>query len=556
MNMTGSDRILIHTLKEAVSKFGIDALNSSVQAAERLIQNPVIDVAVWGQFKAGKSSFLNNLIGVDVLPVGVIPVTSVITRIQAGTVDGAVVSFLDGSKAEISLAEVSGYVSESQNPHNEKKVSVVDVRLTSMKRFEGLRLLDTPGLGSVLKHNSETSVQWLPETGLSIVAVSCERPLGENEVHLIRALIPHCPDIVILLTKTDFYSEEELTKIQSFVETALQTAFEKGFDIYRYSTRRDAEKWRKSVETDLLEPLIQAFEPKYRQIVEHKIQSLSETCIAYLELAGQAADKSETERNELKEKIFEEKLKLGFLKTELQLIAARYKNTAREQISQCLVPHQKSLQIKITDDFQSIFPTWDGNLNQMARKFERWLRDTLRVELRNVLLKERAPVDAMTRQVREHFSHFMDSFWERLNHRLRSVVGMSIPPQDWPMDAKEIENPDIAVSWSFDIQLDLLWFLFPMSLFRNVFFKHFRMKIPFEVEKNIQRAVSDLTSMMHKEIDRLHAQTLAHIESELNTITMLLTDQKKESGALREAIDRISELMSKAPAYSNNRSCI
>src|SRR5208282_2151217 len=56
-----------------------------------------IDVAVFGRFKAGKSSFLNHLTGRDVLPIGVVPLTAVITRLRFGASERAKVSFLDGT---------------------------------------------------------------------------------------------------------------------------------------------------------------------------------------------------------------------------------------------------------------------------------------------------------------------------------------------------------------------------------------------------------------------------------------------------------------------------
>ena len=56
-----------------------------------------IDVAVFGRFKAGKSSFLNHLTGRAVLPIGVVPLTAVITRLRYGETERAEVRFLNGT---------------------------------------------------------------------------------------------------------------------------------------------------------------------------------------------------------------------------------------------------------------------------------------------------------------------------------------------------------------------------------------------------------------------------------------------------------------------------
>src|SRR5208282_5842136 len=64
-----------------------------------------IDVAVFGRFKAGKSSFLNHLTGRSVLPIGVVPLTAVITRLRYGPNEKAEVRFLNGGTKTIPLDE-------------------------------------------------------------------------------------------------------------------------------------------------------------------------------------------------------------------------------------------------------------------------------------------------------------------------------------------------------------------------------------------------------------------------------------------------------------------
>lgn len=72
------DRVL-----QICNEVRIVSLRPQIESCRNLLdKDNSIDVAVLGQFKAGKSSFLNRLIGSEILPVGVIPVTSVITRIN------------------------------------------------------------------------------------------------------------------------------------------------------------------------------------------------------------------------------------------------------------------------------------------------------------------------------------------------------------------------------------------------------------------------------------------------------------------------------------------
>ncbi|PIX26526.1 MAG: dynamin, partial [Deltaproteobacteria bacterium CG_4_8_14_3_um_filter_45_9] len=102
---------------------------------------------ILGQFKSGKSSFLNSLIGKPILPVGVIPVTTTITRIQYGKRERVIVRHFDGQQTDVDIGAIEEFISEAKNPANQKNVEVVDLELPSLEKYAGLRLVDTPGLG-------------------------------------------------------------------------------------------------------------------------------------------------------------------------------------------------------------------------------------------------------------------------------------------------------------------------------------------------------------------------------------------------------------------------
>jgi predicted GTPase len=91
---------LLERLVEIGDRFRLQSLAPQIQACRQgLREDGVIDVAVLGRFKAGKSSFLNCLAGRDVLPVGAVPVTSVITVLGFGEREQARVRFEDGGES-------------------------------------------------------------------------------------------------------------------------------------------------------------------------------------------------------------------------------------------------------------------------------------------------------------------------------------------------------------------------------------------------------------------------------------------------------------------------
>jgi ribosome biogenesis GTPase A len=127
-------RKIVDTVGNITDKLGLVSQERQLEAAQTLLsQNPPIDIAVLGQFKTGKSSFLNSLLGQNVLPVGVIPVTTAITRLQYGEEERVTVRHFDGTTISVPLANIASYTSEAQNPDNKKNVAIVDIELSSLK---------------------------------------------------------------------------------------------------------------------------------------------------------------------------------------------------------------------------------------------------------------------------------------------------------------------------------------------------------------------------------------------------------------------------------------
>ncbi|HCF50809.1 MAG TPA: phosphopyruvate hydratase [Syntrophomonas sp.] len=157
---------IFNEIQTGAEELGLNSLMSPIRSIRKFAQeNTYLDVAVLGQFKVGKSSFLNGLLQQNILPTGDLPVTSVITRIHYGSSPKATVTFSGGSHRTIELSEVALYVSGSENPKNQKNVILVDVETPAMVNMKKIRLVDTPGTGSIWRHNTETTAAWFPETG-------------------------------------------------------------------------------------------------------------------------------------------------------------------------------------------------------------------------------------------------------------------------------------------------------------------------------------------------------------------------------------------------------
>ncbi len=196
--MTLSGLALIADIAE---RYNISAVGPLLRTCHSLEQERTVRIAVLGRFKAGKSSFLNRLLG--------------------RSEETARVQYLNGEWEEIFIDSIHSYISESENPENLKQVSLVAVELPGLKRFPNLCFVDTPGLESVFTHNTETALSWLPEAGLALVAIEVDPPLSERDIALIRTLYQFTPHVAVLVTKSDTLTTRELGQMGAFVNEQL-----------------------------------------------------------------------------------------------------------------------------------------------------------------------------------------------------------------------------------------------------------------------------------------------------------------------------------------------
>lgn len=512
-------------------------LERQIEACEGLlVENPPIDVAILGQFKAGKSSFVNSLIGQDVLPVGVIPVTTVITRLRFGERERALISFYDGTNREIPVESLDEYTSEAKNPSNQKNVETVDIELPALADYAGLRLVDTPGLGSVFKAHMEVSSNWLPEVGAAVLAVSADRPLSENDLQLIRELTQYTPRIILLLTKADLLSPSQQDEVVKFFEDTIRRELNREFPIFLYSTKADTERFRHRLEAELFFKLAVNRDFEFRKILQHKAHSVIRGCLGYLEVALKTSLQADEDRESLRRQILDEKVSFESMREELFFIARENQKQTRIFIMNILQNFMKPLWQEIMQRLETDMKTWRGNLWQLTRRYEQWVADAMTEEMRRISRQEHRHFYGTLKKAHASLARSLEAFRMLLNGNVQKVLGVSLAEAEWDIKIAEPEQPDIRTFRASNYNLDLIWFLIPMFLFRRAFEKRFVEKIPWEVETNINRLAAQWEERINAAIDGMHRQAVQYVKDETATIEALLSGARGRTEEIRQMI--------------------
>ena len=532
---------LLSRLRGICDQFHIVSLDRQIEACRNLLlQDKHIDVAILGQFKAGKSSFLNSLIGKPLLPVGVIPVTTTITRLQYGKRERAIIRYFDGREIEAEVTTVGEFTSEAQNPANQKNVEVVDVELPSLEKYIGLRLVDTPGLGSIFKYHIEISENWLPQVGTAFLAISSDRPLSANDLQLIRDLRRHTPKIVILLTKADLLSPEQQEEVVRFFRSSLQKELHEEFPIFLYSTRLDTEQWKQNLEDEVFRPITTHREEEFENILLHKIQSVGKDCLSYLEIALKASLQADLDREQLRKQILDEKVNYDLVRQEITLIAREHCQQTRKLIQNYLEKfHQPYLKKKLVEALLKEMPIWKGNLSKLTNQYESWLKENLSEEIGQISKTEHKHFFGTLKKAHASLSRSLEAFRTLLNQNIDRVLGLRLAEAEWKIEVTEPSQPDIRISRTFDFHLNLFWFLIPMFIFRPLFERHYLDQVPNIVVVNLSRLAAQWEDRIKKAIDEMKKQALKYVQDELVTIESLVSQAYGQTDEIRQTMDEL-----------------
>jgi small GTP-binding protein len=240
-------------------------------ALHRLSENR-FNLVVFGEFKRGKSTFLNSLLGRDVLPTAVIPLTSIVTIVQYGEQERAVVRFLDGRReVTVPLEEIQDYITEAANPENRKGVARVEVFLPAPLLRDGVRLVDTPGVGSVYEHNTQVAQEFLPHADAAVFLVAADPPISKTEREFLRLVRDYAVKLFVVQNKIDNLTPEELEQSLQFTRAVI--AQEIGGDsvrIYPLSARQALAAKLRGDERMLEESGLPAFERDLDDFLTHE----------------------------------------------------------------------------------------------------------------------------------------------------------------------------------------------------------------------------------------------------------------------------------------------
>ena len=313
VTMDGAARLL--RLGRLAQELGAEPVAEEARELAARVSEGRFYVACIGQFKRGKSTLLNALVGHEVVPTGFVPVTAVPTVLRFGDELHARVRMRNGSWRDIATADLKEYVTEELNPENKKGVDGAEVFVPSPLLSSGMCFVDTPGLGSIFLGNTATTQAFIPHIDAALVVVGADPPIAGEELALVEAVGKQVKDLILVINKADRTTDPERAAAAKFTREILEKRLHRPVGevlevsaAERMGNRGPLRDWEK-----LLESLQSLVEDSGRNLVraacDRGLQRLSEQLLAIIsedrDALQRPIEESERRINLMKQTIIE-----------------------------------------------------------------------------------------------------------------------------------------------------------------------------------------------------------------------------------------------------------
>jgi len=183
------ERNLLNDLQMALVSFGaskadLETLGQSIRQIDDLFLLVIV-----GEFNAGKSSFINALLGNNLLKEGVTPTTTQINIIR--------------------------YHEEHRETISDKNILEIGAPIPLLKEIS---IVDTPGTNAIVRKHEEITSQFVPRSDLVLFVTSADRPLSESERAFLQQIRDWGKKLVLVLNKVDLLqNDDEVRQVENFI---------------------------------------------------------------------------------------------------------------------------------------------------------------------------------------------------------------------------------------------------------------------------------------------------------------------------------------------------
>ncbi|MDF2540657.1 MAG: hypothetical protein K0S47_375 [Herbinix sp.] len=172
----------LNQLKEYSKVLNLNGNVASIDETLEKLANDSFDVAIIGEFKRGKSTLINALLGKEILPSDVLPTTATLNRVTYGITPCVSVKYKNGTSEEVEIDKLNDYVTKLSSESEQKAATVKEATIYYPTSYckNNVDIIDTPGLNDD-ENMTEVTLSVLPQIDAAIFVIMAQAPFSEYE---------------------------------------------------------------------------------------------------------------------------------------------------------------------------------------------------------------------------------------------------------------------------------------------------------------------------------------------------------------------------------------
>ena len=193
---------------------------------------------VVGEVKRGKSSFINALIGQNILPTDVDVATSQVFRVCRAEREAYRIRFEDGTAKEINRADLPRYGSQvvadvEGTPRLDQIIRWIEIDVPVRFLPPEVSILDTPGLGGLYELHAEITQRFIPQADAVVFVLDSTRPIIDEELKYLEEILKKTRSVFFIQTKIDSFRTQQWQDVQRRNQEILRQRFHDRLTDYR-----------------------------------------------------------------------------------------------------------------------------------------------------------------------------------------------------------------------------------------------------------------------------------------------------------------------------------
>ncbi|HTP15464.1 MAG TPA: dynamin family protein [Streptosporangiaceae bacterium] len=210
---------MIRAVLPIARAYGDDQREQQIRGLLTRLAAGRFQLAVIGQFSRGKTTLMNALLGEAYLPMGALPMTSVVTTVRYGTRARALVrSHAAALPVEVPVADVARFVARASAERTRMQVASVEVEIPAELLRLGFEFVDTPGVGSAIAANTAATLDYLPEADAVVFVSGFDSALTAAETDFLITAAGQAGKLFVVINKRDLVGDADAAEVTGYVQ--------------------------------------------------------------------------------------------------------------------------------------------------------------------------------------------------------------------------------------------------------------------------------------------------------------------------------------------------